>query len=503
MFNEKDKKCYLCHKKLVESYNYSNKANTAIDHGEHIFQQALGGTLVVKGILCKGCGNNLGGSIDKPFVDQFKNITSRLYYNKDRGGVKKKWSQKSEYGLIEFEGELIAVHMIGDAVYPARPTHFKRNNIIYVLKRRVEGEDTDKDIDKYIASVVRPSYVDFDSLAVEKIRDLKGKGNVLLEHNLKNKAFKQGFAKIAIGFACYKGIDPACLNLVLDTQKHKIKENISLVPYYPTTVAEKVFECTRFMSGDWKNIFHCIKIKSFNNLLVAYIEIFGTYQISMLLSDCYDGKKIYATYMQPMFYLKPALYDSFPDRETYQIDCEYKLSDKHKQQLKACWGDYEQMLEILNHGIKEYNINAVKEQDVDEYYSNNLGVIGSWIVLASQEGNHNNIEPKECFELMCKLLLGLSFKLKAAQSIFLIEYLESIHNFKFLTWDSACDKAQLVIEVNHKQSKNKANEYKKYLEGKLCQISEFIDKYHNESLSEGVWEVYKIKEDNKGYNKFD
>lgn len=60
--NKKKKFCYLCNVELT-----SNN-----DHGEHIFQQALGGTLVCDGILCEQCGNKLGQDIDIPLSKYLK-----------------------------------------------------------------------------------------------------------------------------------------------------------------------------------------------------------------------------------------------------------------------------------------------------------------------------------------------------------------------------------------------------------------------------------------------
>ncbi|HHK6039191.1 TPA: HNH endonuclease, partial [Neisseria subflava] len=78
--------CYLCNEDLTPEN----------DHGEHIFQQALGGTLVKKGVLCESCGNRLGKEIDVPFVEIFKNYTSRLPINFDRKSENKNFTEDGD-----------------------------------------------------------------------------------------------------------------------------------------------------------------------------------------------------------------------------------------------------------------------------------------------------------------------------------------------------------------------------------------------------------------------
>ena len=78
--------CYLCNKILtIEN-----------DHGEHIFQQALGGTLIKTGILCESCGNRLGKQIDVPFIEIFKNYISRLPINFDRKSKNKTFTEEGD-----------------------------------------------------------------------------------------------------------------------------------------------------------------------------------------------------------------------------------------------------------------------------------------------------------------------------------------------------------------------------------------------------------------------
>ena len=89
--------CYLCGNDFNE--------NSTVDHGEHVIQQAIGGSLVSKGILCKKCGGELSRKIDNPFNAIFEGIATRLDIKKDRKANKSPSipgtivSEKDAYGM--------------------------------------------------------------------------------------------------------------------------------------------------------------------------------------------------------------------------------------------------------------------------------------------------------------------------------------------------------------------------------------------------------------------
>lgn len=245
--------CYLCNKELVEKNIFDNlpdtdKTSKCPDHGEHIFQQGIGGTLSPKGVLCEPCGNNLSKEIDTPFIKQFQYIISRLNFYRDRKISK---LPRSPDGIMEFKGEALLVYVQGENVYPVDLYDFKKNGIVYVILK-------EKTPDAYIESQVKKKYPDIDIKKFKIIRNLKGYGTIHIEHNLKNEVFRQGFAKIATGFAIHKGVKRKYLNLVLDLDKHKFKnsENLYIANYFPTTVTEKCIEQFRFTSGNLKSMFH-------------------------------------------------------------------------------------------------------------------------------------------------------------------------------------------------------------------------------------------------------
>ena len=489
--------CYLCSKELVEQIITIDEVNyKAIDHSEHIFQQAIGGTLNVKGILCKECGGLLSKEIDTPFLKMFTNITSRLYFERDRHGPTKKPTNKSSNGIIEFQGEIIEIYMLGDNVYPIRPKHFKKDNKLYLLMQEVISNKKNKNdhIQDYIKSQVKPNYPDFDQLNIVLIRNLKGCGEVILEHNLDNKYFQQGFAKIAIGFASYKGVQAKLLNKVLDIENKKIIDGgLIFCPYFPTSLVEKSIEHFRFLTGGFENLFHSIKLKNFGKDLIAYIEIFGLYQISILLSDCFTGKDIYETYTQPLFKKKSSLLKALPHNiKDLYIDCVHKLRDETRSKINL--SNPEEVLKLINNDIEIYDMQYVKSICIDKYYEKFLGLYTTAFVLAMSPQSHCEEYESYVYFLIKELAIIPKDDI-INEMVIARNFCKDIKNFKLTTCgESYGAKHSLVLYQNLIQVQQSDEAIKKYIEAKFQQLNNFLEKYSHELLSEGEWEVYKIKE---------
>lgn len=481
-----DKYCYLCSKKLVNDKSLVDEENTALDHGEHIFQQAIGGTLIVKGILCSSCGNKLGKEIDAPFLKQFVNITSRLYFHRDRAPKSYK-KIKSNNGIMNFMGKSILVYAKGPDIYPVTPSFFERENQVFVIIK----EDTSNE---YVDKIVKPSFANSNDLEFIIIKNLKGMGVVYFEHNLDNRAFNQGFAKIAIGFAVSKGIDKKYLNKVLDIDNQKINETnkLNVIPYFPTTYIEKCIEKFRFLTEDPASLFHSIKLINIEKSLIAYIEIFGVYQVSIWLSDCYEGDDIYETYTQPLFIRKSDNLTYMPYREDYQINYEHKLSDETKQKIdiQHSGENLEYILNLMNQDIVKYDRNEAKKIDIDKYYSDLLKHLGN--VLTCLEIDEKEFKHK-IYKSYASVVRQKFPSLCEEESFYdsvriLCFFIKNPELFKLRTIIN--DTCVLAIEANFNYIEKHNDLLKEFLKEKFEDLELFMYKYLNKNIEEGKWKIY-------------
>lgn len=495
--------CYLCSKLLVNKQELTDSCKQALDHGEHIFQQAIGGTLIEKGILCSCCGNKLGREVDTPFVAQFKNITSRIYFNRDRADYKKKWVSKSEYGLIDFKGKVLEVYALGSNIYPAKPQFIKINKTIYVFLR--EGLDTseskklDQNLERYIDSTVKPKFDNFYQYKIKKIRNLKGCGSVIIETNLNNEAFKKGFAKISTGFAVSKGVPASLLNRVLDFESKQFRDDLVVAPYYPVTILEKHVEQIRFITGNWKNIFHSIKIKNFGKQLIAYIEIFGVYQVSILLSDIYDGADIYFDYMQPLFKRKVDVLTNIPDREDFQINYEHKLSEDTLKRIRSEKVS-DDLLQQMNIDIQQYETDYAKNLDVNQYYKDLIELYSHLITFSSLPKEHDFFISGfpaifEPYRFIINQLSKYSEDKKLSLLMLIQKLLTQPLYYKFYTLDSVKESGitigfDLVLAKSIDAIKYNRKALEAYNASKYDNLTVFIELYNHQLLEEGCWQAY-------------
>ena len=355
--------CYLCNKILtIEN-----------DHGEHIFQQALGGTLIKTGILCESCGNRLGKQIDVPFIEIFKNYISRLPINFDRKSKNKTFTEEGDIFIPELN-RVFKFRINKNNFLPICVDAFVHDGKLIILypkgmsEKNLEG--LKKDRMKYFGIE--------NSKNVIVIRDFnKYSENIYaIPFNLKNIPYKQGMAKIAIGFAIANGVKPEELECILDFDNHKILQKIPLLPYMPWDFINGAIEEVRFSSNDLRYLCHQIKLFNLENRLFCYVEIFGTFQCYILLSEKYNGKGINQSYMQPIFQLK---------REELPFLPRYKYLLLYKHLLPE-----DEKLEYTENTLKKIN-NAIRKQpnelDLDEYYSDLLSsVIINLELVNSEQG---------------------------------------------------------------------------------------------------------------------
>lgn len=227
-------------------------------------------------------------------------------------------------------------------------------------------------------------------------------------------------------------------------------------------------------------------------MLIAYIEIFGTYQVSLLLSDCYTGKNIYETYMQPLFKRKSEIWTCIPDRDDYKINYEYKLKSttKNKIRFDLRGKELQYLLDSINKEIQEFNTNEALNMNVDVYYQNLLYLyVNSYAIKDLAHTTHlKNFAPY--VHIINQEIAALSEASIMEQMLITKGFVESSRSVKVDTWKDNHKNKQLVFFQNIKDLRNDRTELTNYLENKFKQLSKFLDLYVHKLLSEGQWELY-------------
>lgn len=366
--HEKKKTCYLCNVELTSDN----------DHGEHIFQQALGGRLVCDGILCEQCGNKLGQDIDIPFIKIFKNYISRLPINFDRKSNNTSFSEEGEIFIPKFD-YVFKFRMNKKDLLPIKVEVFMKNNILFVLYPKGMP-------DKNIKGLINKKMEQFKITDPDKVIVIRDFNDYLeniytIPFNLENIPYKQGMAKIAIGFAVANGIKREELECVLDVDSHQIQQRIALLPYMPWDFINGAIEEVRFGSNDFRYLSHQIKLFNLEKRLFSYIEIFGTFQCYILLSENYHGESINKSYMQPIFQLR---------REELKYLPRYKdlLLYKHLLPEDEKLDYTERTLNNINNAIRK----QPNELDLDTYYSDLLNSVIMNLELFDSEQGKNLIQ---------------------------------------------------------------------------------------------------------------
>jgi hypothetical protein len=285
--------CYLCGE-CLESYADSNTKN----HYEHIIPQSIGGQLKVQGILCKTCGGEkyLGGKVDKPFGDIFSLITERLDIKKDRNT-----NSVSLNGKLTLIGtdECINISLKDNILSHKRPDYKVDNDskIVYVYANEKVAKNyrikVEKELEKQLIN-----FTDYTIKVVSSLNDYLG--ILELPFNLDNKIFEKGLTKIAIEFALSNGIDYGTLGHLIDREERTIKCNNNVIPYYPIAKIEEMMEYIR-TSIDPNFMSHSLMLFSQRQIdtnnketkkLYCFVELFGTFQYFVELSDNYIGENI-------------------------------------------------------------------------------------------------------------------------------------------------------------------------------------------------------------------
>lgn len=380
--------CYFC------GNNFDQL--TTIDHGEHVIQQAIGGSLISKGILCKNCGEELGNDIDVPFNKIFEGIVTRLDIKNDR----KANNKPSTTGIIVSEIDSFGFNLKGTPVFwnnykvsPIKPfyklTEDKKKVIVYSSQKQYKSYKHLVNKEIMAMHLVPPPKIilcdDIDAF-------------IQFDFNMDNKAFKRGIAKIAIGFACSQGIHRSNLPLALkisDSNKGVIDDKIVLLKYAPLSVIDTIIEKEKRDLANYPS--HTIILfnsEQYPSDLWCYVELFSTFQFYILLNDNYNGndkrKKIYAYHYQRIE--KADEYQFAPDRNYYKKRkiflydlgiTEERIERTFKKQKKQTKSLHEIEIDLINEEIEkqknivnfEYDIQNALAYSYKKFEENNNGSV--------------------------------------------------------------------------------------------------------------------------------
>jgi hypothetical protein len=288
-FNPNDK-CYVCRK------FYDEKVTRR--HEEHIIQNAIGGKLTSNRILCEDCGGELGDLIDTPFSSEL--VLFNILHGTNRDRESSKIGAKIEVLTKvkpEFLSESTTYRLCEDyRVLPNRPIFFRdeiKKTITVVASTPKQATDFSKS--RLIQQLAKTGYT---------IRQEADVGNYaekfIFKVDTNSIAIIRGVSKIALEFALHSGVESRFLEdfivSFLDASgTEKIQQLVT--QYYPVTDEEKIYEINKHKHEDWHPN-HQITLFSNRSDLYCYVELFGSIQKYIHLSNKYGGKKILVRFTQ-------------------------------------------------------------------------------------------------------------------------------------------------------------------------------------------------------------
>lgn len=242
---------------------------------EHIIPNAIAGKLKSRNILSHAGNQQLNEEIDVEFVKVFSSFTARLSLNKDR---------KSTPSVSAFHIDHGVKVVLKDGKYfPVTPHYDEKSKTIYAYPL--------KNAKNYQQRLIRDGVI---SEQDEIILADDMAGNIEMPFGLGNQNFKQGMAKIAIGYATMNGVAREHLDLVLDIENNAILKRISLIPSFPISDSDKFFEAYVVTSPHYPC--HTLTLCGHAGVLYCHIELFNAFQWYVVLSFNYKGADIFQTY---------------------------------------------------------------------------------------------------------------------------------------------------------------------------------------------------------------
>ena len=264
------KNCYRCEKQLTDE-NCSR---------EHILQNAIGGRLKSKKLLCRSCNSHYGSLFDNETANQLNFFANYLNIERDEGvpqnleGVYSKSGESAikrpdgthayQYPKIEFTSDVDGtVHL------NLRVSNDKQlKEIIEGVKRKYPGWSYEEQWNYKIVPESEPISFMFKIGAQQQI---KSATKSLINYFLHNGGNRKHIAHLLPQLESDVTLQHACMYLPQDWV------------YFP----------------DNNEVSHVLKIVGSNKerVLFGYVEFFNVYDYVVILSETYDGDDIDLTYI--------------------------------------------------------------------------------------------------------------------------------------------------------------------------------------------------------------
>lgn len=282
--------CYLCDR----TFN----GQDVVDHGEHIIQNAIGGLLIVRGILCKACGDKLGSSVDDGLGKALRALCLVFDIRRDRD---KRLAVPAEVRLKD-----------GLVLDPPTRDFFVEPGVAPLPHGPAAIRDDAAMVAHILGSTDKQASTFAKSPAITKLQasgyHLKFGSNTaqlidraIFRVDCESLDLARGLIKIAIGYARANGIDRHFLQHLIVDDRDIICNNAQIdqivLPYYPTGWGECLYEAERYQTDDFPPN-HQLSLFSYGQRLFCYIDLFGVIQRYVLLSDAWTRAEVRARYVQ-------------------------------------------------------------------------------------------------------------------------------------------------------------------------------------------------------------
>lgn len=299
-------KCYVCGKELAKGELKKDQVQT---HGEHIIPNALVGHLISNKILCKDCGGSLSGE-DAKFTDIFKAFVMLL---KQGGKLSTldhgKNSNRTTEGEIYTDSDTIKITLNNEGkIIPSKP-EFKiheGSNVIDIIANKKIISDYKK-----LAENEAKKMVDVSKYTFNEVTNLFDKGPLGLYFSKDrpnfNSSITEGLAKMVVEFALHNDIDRNQLKGILNINEKTGESqynynNLKVRTFIPNNIFDLIYESDR-EKYDSNFPSHVLKLYTENytdgsKKLLAYVELFSTFQYYVLLNDQYKGRDINISFAQ-------------------------------------------------------------------------------------------------------------------------------------------------------------------------------------------------------------
>lgn len=281
--------CYLC----ANTFD----GITIRQHGEHILQNAIGGALMSENILCEDCGGKLGRTVDTAFVTALAPLTVLLDLPRDRGNYSRVGATIVANTVLAAPLENVQFTLHNDfSVVPRQPVCLRddvKQSVTVIGATQSQAEQYAKS--SQIQALVRRGYaLELSTNAATHAQ------NLLVPVEPNSKDVLRGVLKIAIGFASWSGVPREDFAHLLDQDdltNSDVALKATVFPYYPTNDAERFFETEKHTHEDWYPTHH-VYLFSHGKDVYCYVELFGTIQKYVHLSDRYTGQPLTRKFVQ-------------------------------------------------------------------------------------------------------------------------------------------------------------------------------------------------------------